>query len=303
MILNRPFRFAGIRAALGVAIGAGVITICASAYATEKRASRARIVAPTQAASRAVTDQDEIDLGRELVGTIEPMFGGTMPEKSSLAVKVRRIGAELAQFSSRKKIPYSYKVLNTTDIPNAFAAPGGHIYITKKLLQMARNDAEIAYVLGHETGHVDHRHTALALERRRRAQHFATTVGNSIMGKGSDHSGLQLATEIVMVFQSLSHSRQHELEADAQGVRWMSRLGYDPRASIKILDRMRAAYPKSGRLSRYFSTHPSPDLRAVSIEDIIINEKLMEVAKKAGGPRLWTGGGRLAPAGAPRAES
>jgi predicted Zn-dependent protease len=248
-----------------------------------------------------VTDQEEIDTGRDIVKKIEPLFGGVLPEKSPLSVRVRRIGAQLARFSSRKAIHYSYKVLNNADIPNAFAAPGGHIYITKKLVTMARNDAELAYVLGHETGHVDRRHMALMVERQRRAQHVARVLGDSIFGKGKDHSTLELMTEIVFVVGSLGYSRQHELEADALGVRWMSRLGYDPRASIKILEQMRKRYPSSpGTVSRYLSTHPAPEIREIGIEDIIINEKLMDVAKKYGGPRLWEIASRVRSSGASR---
>jgi predicted Zn-dependent protease len=246
------------------------------------------LAAVSQAAGyKKVTDQEEIATGRDIAQQIEPIYGGVLPESSPMATRVRRIGMALAKFSSRKKIHYSYKVLNNTDIMNAFAAPGGRIYITKKLVQMAANDAELAYVLGHETGHIDHRHMAQMVDRRRRAEHIAAVLGDSLLGKGKDHSTLAFMADAVFVMAALSYSRQHEMEADLVGVRWMSRLGYDPRAAIKILERMRKRYPTSSAMSRYFSTHPAPEIREAAIEDTIIDEGLMDVAKKAGGPRLW----------------
>jgi predicted Zn-dependent protease len=198
--------------------------------------------------------------------------------------RVRRIGMSLAHLSSRRGIPYSYKVLNDRQVLNAFAVPGGSIYITRSLVETVSNDAELAYILGHETAHIDRRHTAQMMGKYKRAQKMAVN-GGQYVGSGTGRLMLRVASEIGIVVWAVRYSRTLETEADLAGVRWMSRLGYDPHAAVKILGKVSARH-NLGASRGYFSTHPAPSERETRILLLIGQEKLMQIAKRNGGPRL-----------------
>src|SRR5262249_50304062 len=152
-------------------------------------------------------------------------------EKPELTTYVSSIGQFVAATSERKDVTYTFTVLNTPDV-NAFAVPGGYIYITRGLLTLADNEAEVAGVLGHEIGHINARHTAERMGQQQQAQWEvlgATLLGailggntgaNAIGGWAQDRTQVQLA----------QYSQQQEFEADSLGVRYLKRATYDPQA-------------------------------------------------------------------------
>lgn len=182
------------------------------------------------------TPQDDIAIGREQHPQILEEFGGEY-EDPRLTRYVTELGNKLASFTEYQ-YPYRFTVLNSP-IVNAFALPGGYVYISRGLLAIASNEAELAGVLAHELGHVVARHSA---ERQGAAQ--IANIGVLIGAIGAQALGLpggdvaQLG-QTVAGFAISSYSRDQESEADLLGVRYMSRAGYDPDAMVTFLATLR----------------------------------------------------------------
>jgi predicted Zn-dependent protease len=184
-----------------------------------------------------MSESDEAQTGAEEHPKILAEFGGAYSEKPNLNAYVTQLGQTVAQNAERKDVKYTFTVLNTEDI-NAFALPGGYVYITRGLLTLANNEAEIAGVLGHEIGHVNARHTAERAGQQQNAQIGAAVA--QILGQmvGGDSGGQLmggLANEVGADY--LGHfSQQQEFEADSLGVRYLTKASYDPQAMASFLD-------------------------------------------------------------------
>lgn len=175
---------------------------------------------------------DEAELGAQEHEKIVPQFGGVY-EDADLANYVASIGNLLVQTSETPQQHFTFTVLNTP-IVNAFALPGGYVYVTRGLAALANDEAELAGVIAHEIGHVTARHSA-----ERYGQAMAATIGQIGLG-------LLLGGEAANAFGSVSalalrsFSREQEHEADSLGVRYMSRAGYDPQAMASFLTQLQA---------------------------------------------------------------
>ena len=188
-----------------------------------------------------ISEKQEAQLGREEHPKILEEFGGEYKEKPELTTYVSSVGQFIASTSERKDVKYTFTVLNTPDV-NAFAVPGGYIYTTRGLLALANNEAELASVLGHETGHITARHTA---ERAGQAQQtqlgvLGATLLGAILG---GQAGAELAGGAASQYgqQRLAgYSQEQEFEADSLGVRYMKRATYDPQASATFLAALRS---------------------------------------------------------------
>src|SRR5262249_42739442 len=147
---------------------------------------------------------------------------------------VSSIGTLLAHTTERPDIPFTFTVLDTPMV-NAFALPGGYVYVTRGLIALADNEAELAGVLGHEIGHVVARHQA-----QRYSQSVLAGLGAAILGvaTGSSVVGDVAGTGAQAYIQS--YSRDQEFEADMLGVRYMARAGYDPQAMATFLAKLQA---------------------------------------------------------------
>jgi Zn-dependent protease with chaperone function len=251
-------------------------------YSTQRKSlfltvavAAAAISQSARPAQAAVSEQDEIRYGREVAKQAIKEVGPALPANDPMARRVRAIGAQFARLSDRKNIPYSYTVLRNDKVLNAFAAPGGPIFVTTKLVRATANDAELAYVLGHETAHIDRRHIVKQAEKQQKLGIFGAIAG-AVFGRTGQVVG-GLATS----FQSLKYSRSDENQADAVGVRLMSRLGYDPRAAVTMLGKL-----GGGSAPNFLSSHPDPKRRQREVNALIQKETLLEVARRAGGPRL-----------------
>lgn len=172
-----------------------------------------------------------------------------------LAEWVDTVGHTLLGYTARQSIPYSFKVLET-DLVNAFAAPYGHIYITTGLLDFADSEDEVWGVLGHEIGHVAHRHTMSAVKRG-----FLYNIGLAILGGQSEtlaeFAGLGLG------LLSLRYSRKDEYQADDMGRTLSFAAGYDPRGNAVFFTRLMAKYEKKrpSSIEVMFRTHPPSSRR------------------------------------------
>lgn len=235
-----------------------------------------------QAGLFSISEKEEIQAGQQVRQDAYKRYGRPLPANHPMSQRVRALGQRFANLSERKNIPYSYEVLDNNEMLNAFAAPGGPVFVTSKLVKTAANDAELAYVLGHETAHIERKHIVSAVEKQQQVSLGVGILG-AILGRGSGSDIFQVFGSVAYSVWSSGYSRDQEREADIYGVRWMSRLGFDPNASISMLGRLGGG---SSGVGRYLATHPNPKDRQENMRKLIASENLVDVARRAGGPRL-----------------
>ena len=184
-----------------------------------------------------VSESQENQIGAEEHPKILAEFGGAYTEKPNLNAYVNQLGQTVAANTERKDVKYTFTVLNSEEI-NAFALPGGYVYITRGLLTLANNEAEVAGVLGHEVGHVTARHTAERMGKQQQASILATLGVAAATLLGGDTAG-QLATGVAQEGSEVylgQYSQSQEFEADSLGVRYLTKASYDPQAMASFLD-------------------------------------------------------------------
>ncbi|MBT8487869.1 MAG: M48 family metalloprotease [Gemmatimonadetes bacterium] len=212
-----------------------------------------------------VSESQEIQMGRESDPQVVAAYG--LVDDPELQEYVSDIGQRMARISERPDLPWSFKVVDEP-VVNAFALPGGFIYVTRGILAHFNNEAELAGVLGHEIGHVTARHSASQMSRQQLQQ--VALVGGMIASEtfreygGVAAAGLQL--------MNLSYSRDDELQSDRLGVRYMSQTGYDVDELIGVFEMLAAVSGSSegGRVPEWQLTHPYPENREDQIRDEIV---------------------------------
>jgi predicted Zn-dependent protease len=205
-----------------------------------------------------MSESQETKIGQENDPKVLAEFGGAY-EDPAIQAYVQRIGKSVAAHSERPDVDFHFTVLDS-DIVNAFAMPGGYVYITRGLLALANNEAEVAGVLGHETGHVVARHMAQRYSQAVLAQIAAAGLG---LATGDEAIG-QLANQGAAVYLQ-SFSRDEEYQADLLGVRYITKAGYDPRAMATFLQKLllhsqlaaqMAGHPGKADQFDIMATHP-----------------------------------------------
>lgn len=208
----------------------------------------------------------EISIGRNTDQQMKKRY--RVSSDAELNSKIDLIGRKLAAHSSRKNLKYTFTVLDDRMV-NAFAAPGGFIYITTGILSRLKNEDEIAAVLGHEIGHVVHKHSLKALQRRLIAQIGLQIVAAKLGDSGGLSSALLYkASELSAGMLLLKNSRVNELQADSEGVRIMKNAGYNPGAMIEI-QMMLLKISKGKNPPAIISTHPPSQERINAIRKTI----------------------------------
>lgn len=176
--------------------------------------------------------QDDVALGRQEHPNILAAFGGEY-ENPRLASYVTGLGQQIAAKTEFPNLPWRFTVLNSP-IVNAMALPGGYLYLTRGLLALASNEAEVAGVLGHEVGHVTARHSAA-----RQTQSIFAQLGLVLVGVATGSGPLVDVASAGAAIYLQSYSRDQEFEADTLGVRYMSVSGWDPQAMVTFLASLR----------------------------------------------------------------
>ena len=184
-----------------------------------------------------MSPEDEKRIGGDEHPKVMKQFGGAYDEVQ-VSAYAAQLGTALVKVSELPEEPFRFTVLNSDQI-NAFALPGGYVYVTRGLIALAENEAELAGVIAHEIGHVTARHTA-----ERYSQAMAANIGMSIVGLiGSVYGAPRETAQLLSVGAEAvlsGYSREQELEADLLGVRYLGRAGYDTNAMSTFFQKMKA---------------------------------------------------------------
>lgn len=211
-----------------------------------------------------ISESQEIAMGRDAAQQVDATIG--LYPDSALQAYVQRVGARLAATSERPDLPWRFRVVDDPAV-NAFALPGGFIYITRGILADLNNEAQLASVIGHEIGHVTARHSVNQASKAELAQ-LGLAVGVAVKPELQRYAGLA-QTGLSLLF--LKFSRDDESQADQLGLRYMRRAGYDPRQMpgvFTLLDRVSQA-SGGGQVPEWLETHPNPEHRFETISQAV----------------------------------
>ncbi len=211
-----------------------------------------------------LTHEQEIAMGMRSAPEMAQQFGGLSTDPELTAV-VTRVGERILARSvaARSGYPFSFHVLADRNTVNAFALPGGPIFITLALLSRLENEDQLAGVLAHEVGHVIARHSA---ERLAKQELTAGLTGAVVMGAGSYEMGR--VAQMVGGFVTMKYGRDDELEADRLGLCLMAEAGYRPQALSGVM-RILAKASGGSRMPEFASTHPSSTNRLQQIKAML----------------------------------
>lgn len=218
-----------------------------------------------------ITPDDEIALGLQAAPEMEQQYGGDVAQPA-IASYVSGVGQRVVTQSVASRTPYKYQfhVLADPQTINAFALPGGQVFITMGLLRRLSDEAELAGVLGHEIGHVVARHGAEQMSKQQFMQGLAGAAVVASYDPNRPGSSVQKAAMAAAITHmvNMRYGRQDENEADSIGVRLMSAAKYDPRG---MSDLMKVLESESGgsHQPEFFSTHPNPEHRLAHIDQVI----------------------------------
>lgn len=218
------------------------------------------------------TPEQEIALGLEAAPQMAAQMGGLHPSKD-VQNYVNAVGQQVVKESAAAGSPYQFRfhVLADPQTINAFALPGGPVFITAALLSKLQNEAQLAGVLGHEIGHVVGRHAAEHMAKGQLTQILvgaAGVAGSDADVAGSGQRAAMIASMVGNVL-NLRYGRADELESDSLGIRFMAEAGWDPRAMVGVMDILESASGGARGGVEWLQTHPNPGNRRESIKQEI----------------------------------
>ena len=208
------------------------------------------------------SSQEEIAAGQQAAAEVSKQLP-LLPENDPNTQYVQRLGQKLASHAPGETWPYSFHVVNQKDI-NAFALPGGPIFVNLGTIQAADNEAELAGVMAHEISHVVQRHGTRAATKQMEAQLPLAILGG-LMGRGILAQMAQLGISFGVGSYFLKNSRQSESEADLLGADIMYDSGYDPHALATFFGKLQAINGKESVVAQFLSDHPNPGNRVESV--------------------------------------
>jgi Zn-dependent protease with chaperone function len=213
-----------------------------------------------------LSEKDEIELGRHAAGEIEKDI--RLIDDPAVNKYINDLGQSLVQKSSRQTIAYSFKVVDSPEI-NAFALPGGFIYLNRGLIEAAESQNELAGVLGHEIGHVVARHGA---DQAARAGLVQTGLGvlGGLLGRGTAASIGQTAAQMVAKGVFMKFSREAERQADQLGARMLYDASLQPRGMVSFFEKLASLQTSQpNAVQKFFLSHPSPAERSQNVSELI----------------------------------
>jgi predicted Zn-dependent protease len=225
-----------------------------------------------------VNETREKELGAQLAASLNTRI--PLVRDAPLNMYVNDLGRLVASHSARPDLEYRFFIVDT-DAVNAFALPGGYIYVDRGLIQRTSNVSELAGVLAHEVAHVALRHGARNLERQMRTSGMASLLWRKILGRGPvlDQQALQIGTHL----WTASHSRTDETAADREAVKYLIATGVDPNGMVQLFEelmREERANP-TDETTEWFSTHPNTARRLA-----LTTQTIQELTPRARQPQL-----------------
>jgi predicted Zn-dependent protease len=213
----------------------------------------AQAVQKVQKANADISEPQEITLGEGIASNLL----GAAPLLDNPAVQryVNRVGRWLALQTERPDLPWQFGVLDDNDV-NAFAAPGGYVFITKGLLSNMNSEAELAGVLAHEISHVLRKHHLQALKKGARTELLSSLANDTIKQNGGDPRLEKLVSAGTDIY-ARGLDKQDEFEADRMGIVIAARGGYDPYGLPAVLQTLQSLNPSDSKLALMFKTHPA----------------------------------------------
>lgn len=224
-------------------------------------------------------EESEIEMGREADAEIVATVG--LYDDPLLQDYVQDLGMEIAAASERPGLPWSFKLLDDSSV-NAFALPGGYVYVTRGLMTHLDSEAELAATIGHEVGHVTARHGV-----NQRSKQILAAVGLEVAAiLDDDIAAWAFAGHLGLGLLFLQHGRDDERQADDLGLRYAMRAGYDPRQMSELFGVLEAVskVEGAGRLPTWLATHPDPGARRKRVEDQVAKMKISDA--NANPPRI-----------------
>ncbi len=211
-----------------------------------------------------ISESREIAMGQEADKEISAQLG-VYPD-SGLQMYVNDLGQRMAKLSERPALPWSFKVMDDP-IVNAFALPGGYIYVTRGILAHLNNEAELAGVVGHEIGHVTGKHSVARMSSAQIAS-LGLGVGVILEPRLERFAGA-VSQGLGLLF--LKYGRDDENEADYLGLRYMRTINKDPRELVGVMNMLNEVTTAAGvgRVPEWLSTHPDPGNRAARIQSFV----------------------------------
>lgn len=247
--------------------------LCAgNALAAPNADSIGKLFGGLKGLSGKVTPEEERAFGREAAATLL----GAEPALADAAVQryVNRVGLWVALQTDRPELAWRFAVLDDGDV-NAFAAPGGYVFVTKGLLQMLESEAELAGVLGHEVAHVVRKHHLNALTKDKRMSALTGLASDKI--GGDDPRKREMTAKLltgVKTLYSRGLDKTDEFQADRNGVVNAARAGYDPGGLVGVVQKLDALDPGASGVALLFKTHPLPADRLAVLDDLFATGEL-----------------------------
>jgi len=206
---------------------------------------------------RDVSEKEEVEIGSGISSNL--LGAAPLVPDANVQKYVNLIGSWVAQQSERSNLEWHFGVLDTNDV-NAFATPGGYVFITKGLLLKMQTEAELAGVLGHEIGHVLKKHHLKAIEKNAQVGLFADAPSIAAQS-GKNTAAFTKVVGIGTELYARGLDKEDEFEADRIGVVLAARAGYDPYGLPLVLQTLANLNPQDSSLALMFKTHPAPTAR------------------------------------------
>lgn len=224
-----------------------------------------------------LTTEEEIQLGQKMAQQIEK--DEKRLNNPAIQTYVREIGERLAQQSPRKDVPYEFTVIDNPDVVNAFALPGGHMYVYTGLMKMCDNEAQLASVMAHEIGHVAAKHHGETLTR----QMSYEVLMDFILGRNAPQAA-RVSSQLAGQAIAMHFSRAQENEADRLGMDFLFRAGYKPEAMVDFMRKLaqfetdqgaaRPSGPLLRALSNFTASHPATADRIANLDALVLTYPL-----------------------------
>lgn len=217
-----------------------------------------------------MTPDQEIRLGIQSAPMMSQQMGGELPSNDPRVIEVQKVGQQIVAQTEAKEGPWKFKfhLLADKHTVNAFALPGGQIFITLGLFEKLQTEAQLAGVLSHEIGHVIERHSAQQMAKSDLGKMLVVAVAAGTSDSRHGNYTPAVIASVVNQMVQLRYSRKDESQADQWGLKLMEEMGYDPWAMVQVMEILKAA-GGSGHTLEIFQTHPNPDLRISQIKDYL----------------------------------